>query len=140
MSTKLNLLLATRPAFLTITLLGCLIGIALPSATKETFGINFLALCVALFTHAAANLLNDYFDHLNGSDQSNEGRITPFTGGSRFIQNQIFKPRQILLLGITLILLSAGLGLYLCSQTTWHLIPLGMIGIFIALAYSATPF
>lgn len=140
MSTKLNLLLATRPAFLTITLLGCLIGIALPSATKETFEINFLALCVALYTHAAANLLNDYFDHLNGSDQNNESRITPFTGGSRFIQNQIFKPRQILLLGIALILLSTGLGLYLCSQTTWHLIPLGMIGIFIAWAYSAPPF
>lgn len=140
MSTKLNLLLATRPAFLTITLLGCWIGLALPSATKATFGINFLALCLALFTHGAANLLNDYFDHLNGSDQSNEDRITPFTGGSRFIQNQIFKPRQILLLGITLILLSAVLGLYLCSQTTWHLIPLGMIGISIAWAYSAPPF
>ncbi len=140
MSKKLNLLLATRPAFLTITLLGCLIGLVLPSANKETFAVNFLALCLALFTHAAANLLNDYFDHLNGSDQNNEDRIAPFTGGSRFIQDQILKPRQILLLGITLILLSTALGFYICSQTTWHLIPLGMIGIFIAWAYSAPPF
>lgn len=140
MSKKLNLLLATRPAFLTITLLGCLIGLVLPSANKETFAVNFLALCLALFTHAAANLLNDYFDHLNGSDQNNEDRIAPFTGGSRFIQDQILKPRQILLLGITLILLSTILGFYICSQTTWHLIPLGMIGIFIAWAYSAPPF
>ena len=140
MSKKLNLLLATRPAFLTITLLGCLIGLVLPSANKETFAVNFLALCLALFTHAAANLLNDYFDHLNGSDQNNENRIAPFTGGSRFIQDQILKPRQILLLGITLILLSTVLGFYISSQTTWHLIPLGIIGIFIAWAYSAPPF
>ena len=102
MSAKLNLILATRPAFLAITLLGCLIGLALPSAVKDTFGINFLAISLALFAHAAANLLNDYFDHLNGSDQNNKDRITPFTGGSRFIQDRIFKPRQILLLGITL--------------------------------------
>ena len=140
MSTKLNLLLATRPSFLTITLLGCLIGLALPSATKETFGINFLALSLALFAHAAANLLNDYFDHLNGSDQINEDRITPFTGGSRFIQDRKFKPREILLLSITLILLSTALGFYICSQTTWHLIPLGMVGVFIVWAYSAPPF
>lgn len=140
MSTKLNLILATRPAFLTITLLGCLIGLALPSNNKETFAINFLALSLALFAHAAANLLNDYFDHLNGSDQNNEDRITPFTGGSRFIQDQIFEPRQILQLGITLILLSTVLGFYICSQTTWQLIPLGMVGISIAWAYSAPPF
>ncbi len=140
MSTKLNLLLATRPSFLTITSLGCLIGLALPSTAKETFGINFLALSLALFAHAAANLLNDYFDHLNGSDQINEDRITPFTGGSRFIQDRKFKPREILLLSITLILLSTALGFYICSQTTWHLIPLGMVGVFIVWAYSAPPF
>ena len=140
MSTKLNLLLATRPAFLTITLMGCLIGLALPSVNKESIAINFLALILAVFTHAAANLLNDYFDHLNGSDQNNVDRIAPFTGGSRFIQNQVFKPRQILMLGITLILLSMGVGLYICSKTTWHLIPLGMIGLSIAWAYSAPPF
>ncbi len=140
MSAKLNLILATRPAFLAITLLGCLIGLALPSAVKETFAINFLAISLSLFAHEAANLLNDYFDHLNGSDQNNKDRITPFTGGSRFIQDRIFKPRQILLLGITLILLSTVLGFYICSQTTWDLIPLGIIGIFIAWAYSAPPF
>ena len=134
-----KLFLATRPAFLTITLLGCLLGIALPSTNKESLLINILGLGVALFMHAAANLLNDYFDHLNGSDQNNAGCIAPFTGGSRFIQNQLLKPAQILQLAITLILLGVAIGLYICSQTTWLLIPLGLIGVGIAWSYSAPP-
>jgi 1,4-dihydroxy-2-naphthoate octaprenyltransferase len=33
------------------------------------------------------NVVNDYYDHLNGTDAANVERIFPFTGGSRFIQN-----------------------------------------------------
>ncbi|QWD60871.1 prenyltransferase [Polynucleobacter sp. MWH-UH35A] len=130
---------ATRPAFLTITLLGCLLGIALPSANKESFFMNILGLSVALSAHAAANLFNDYFDHLNGSDQNNLDRISPFTGGSRFIQDQLLNPSQIAQLAVTLILLGSVIGLYICTQTTWLLIPLGLIGLGIAWAYSAPP-
>ena len=139
MSKASNLFLAARPAFLSITLLGCLLGLVLPSHIKGSWAINFLAIGLALSVHAAANLLNDYFDHLNGSDQNNHSRITPFTGGSRYIQNRILTPSQIYGLGLTLIVVSAAIGIYIYSQTTWQLIPIGLIGVAIAWSYSAPP-
>ena len=135
----LKLFLATRPAFLTITLLGCLIGLSIPSSRKESMAINLLAVTLALCIHAGANLINDYFDYLNGSDENNRNRISPFTGGSRFIQNHLIKPIEIYKLGFALITLSVFIGLYICSQTTWLLIPLGFIGVTAAWTYSAPP-
>ena len=139
MSKVSDLFLSTRPAFLSITLLGCFMGIAILGTHKETFIINILAIAVALLMHAAANLLNDYFDHLNGSDQNNYGRIAPFTGGSRFIQNKILKPSQIHRLGLILLIASILIGLYICSRTSWLLIPIGLTGAVLAWSYSAPP-
>lgn len=139
MNRALNLFLAARPAFLSITLLGCFIGIAIPGAHKESFSINTLAIALAVLMHAAGNLFNDYFDHLNGSDQNNNSRITPFTGGSRYIQNKILKPSHIFRFGLILIAVSISIGLYICSQTTWLLIPIGLAGITLAWSYSAPP-
>lgn len=139
MSAALNFFLATRPAFLTITLLGCFIGITFPSSTKGSLAINLLAVVLAISVHAAANLINDFYDHLNGSDLNNHNRISPFTGGSRFIQNQLLKPAQIYQLGVVLFILSAAIGFYICLKTSWLLVPLGIIGIVIAWAYSAPP-
>lgn len=133
--------LATRPAFLSITLLGCLIGLVYRySPSRSSWMINLLALVIALLAHAAGNVLNDYFDHLNGSDLINSDRVSPFTGGSRFIQVNIFKPKQIHQFGILLLLLSILLGLFLCSITTWKLLPIGIFGAILLWMYSATPF
>ena len=102
-------------------------------------GLVLLALILALCMHAAANLLNDYFDHLNGSDDHNYGRISPFTGGSRYIQNQIISATQIHALGIALMLICCILGIYIFSQSTWLLMPIGILGLLLAWAYSAPP-
>ena len=89
--------------------------------------------------HASANVLNDYFDHLNGSDSINVDRISPFTGGSRYIQNNIFIPKQIFGFGLLLLTLSAILGLYLCYISTWMLLAIGITGVIIGWSYSAPP-
>ena len=140
MNKSIQYFLATRPAFLIITLLGCLIGLLLPTSSHSySWQINLLAIFLALSLHASANLLNDYFDHINGSDLINTERISPFTGGSRYIQDQIFTPQQIFTLGVLLSLLSIGLGIYICSQTTWLLMPIGLVGVIITWAYSSPP-
>ena len=76
-------LLATRPAFLTITLVGGVLGIA--SAAGDGIPLDgvgtAVTLLLALCAHAAVNVHNDYCDHLNGTDACNAGRIFPFTGG-----------------------------------------------------------
>lgn len=135
-----NFFLATRPNFLIITLLGCCIGLSFPSlGIKSSWIINLLAIFLAMFAHSGANLLNDYCDHRNGSDENNEERIAPYTGGSRYIQNQILSPRQIYLSALVLLGLAAILGLYICSVTTWELLPIGLVGICMAWGYSAPP-
>ena len=136
-----NYLLATRPSFLTITLLGCLIGLlSSGNLNQQHWGINLMAVGVAVFAHAAANVLNDYFDHLNGTDSNNLDRITPFTGGSRFIQEKTFKPKEIFQFGLLLLLFSICIGLYICYLSTWTLLPIGILCIALVWMYSAPPF
>ena len=131
--------LASRPALLSITIIGCFIGLMAAGGPIKIDVLVLLALILALCMHAAANLLNDYFDHLNGSDDHNYGRISPFTGGSRYIQNQIISATQIHALGIALMLICCILGIYICSQSTWLLMPIGILGLLLAWAYSAPP-
>lgn len=130
-------LLATRPAFLTITLAGCLLGFAL--APMLHWGLAALTLLLALLAHAGVNVLNDYYDHLNGTDAANTGRLFPFTGGSRFIQNRVLTPRQTLAYGLALFAAVIAGGLWLIGQSGQGLFWIGLAGLTIGWAYSAPP-
>ena len=130
-------LLATRPAFLTITLAGCLLGFSLAPALH--WGLATLTLTLALLAHAGINVLNDYYDHLNGADAANTQRLFPFTGGSRFIQNRVLTPRQTLAWGLALFGAVIAGGLWLIGQAGAGLFWIGLAGLAIGWAYSAPP-
>jgi 1,4-dihydroxy-2-naphthoate octaprenyltransferase len=87
---------ATRPAFVTASLMFCLLGLALAWHDGTAFDIPLalVTLLFALMAHAGINMLNDYYDALNGTDAQNTERIFPFTGGSRFIQNSVLTLAQ----------------------------------------------
>lgn len=137
----LRYLLATRPAFLTITLAGCLLGFATAVAGGAAFGWEraLATLVLALLAHAGINALNDYFDHLNGTDARNTQRIYPYTGGSRFIQNGVLTPRQVLGLAVALFAVTIAGGLWLLSVAGAGLFWIGLAGLVIGWAYSAPP-
>jgi len=130
-------LLATRPAFLTITLAGCLLGVALAPALH--WGMAAVTLLLALLAHAGVNVLNDYYDHLNGTDAANTGRLFPFTGGSRFIQNGVLTSGQTLAYGLALFAAVIVGGLWLMARSGPGLFWLGLAGLLIGWAYSAPP-
>jgi 1,4-dihydroxy-2-naphthoate octaprenyltransferase len=132
---------ATRPAFLTITLAGCLLGWAtVPfSVLLADFNLAFMTLVLALLAHAGVNVFNDFYDHLNGTDAANTQRLFPFTGGSRFIQNGVFSPRQTLMYAVTLFAAVIAGGLWLIAQAGIGLFWIGLAGLFIGWAYSAPP-
>ena len=130
-------LLATRPAFLTITIAGCLLGFAMAPVFR--WELAALTLVLALLAHAGVNVLNDYYDHLNGTDAANTGRLFPFTGGSRFIQNRVFTPRQTLVYGLVLFAIVMAGGLWLIQQSGPGLFWIGLAGLAIGWAYSAPP-
>lgn len=133
--------LATRPAFLSITLLAVLLGLA--TAHADGVAIHpltaWVTLLFALLAHAGANVLNDYFDALNGSDASNDERVFPFTGGSRFIQNGLLTTRQTAIFGATLLALVVPAGCWLVWQSGSALLFIGMAGLLLGWAYSAPP-
>jgi 1,4-dihydroxy-2-naphthoate octaprenyltransferase len=137
----LRYFLATRPAFLTITLVGCLLGFASAVAQGIVFDLSAagMTLLLALLTHAGVNVLNDYYDHLNGTDALNTDRLFPFTGGSRFIQNNVFTPRQTLAFGLALFAAVIAGGLWLIDHSGSGLFWIGLAGLLIGWAYSAPP-
>lgn len=132
---------ATRPAFLTVTLAGCLIGIAAARFDGAVVdNVRAIATIVlALIAHAGANVINDYHDALSGADSANTKRIFPFTGGSRFIQNGVLTPGQTAQLGYGLLALAIPGGIWLTITTGPGLLLIGLAGLTLAWAYSAPP-
>ena len=132
---------ATRPAFLSVTLAGALIGLG--SASADGLKIDplkaLLTVLFALIAHAGANVVNDYYDALNGSDALNQQRLFPFTGGSRFIQNGVLSLGETRLFGYGLLAAVIPAGLWLTAQSAPGLIWIGLAGLAIGWAYSAPP-
>ncbi|MDO9226909.1 MAG: prenyltransferase [Pseudomonadota bacterium] len=132
-------LLATRPAFLTIALAGCLLGFATALNAAFSWPLALLTLLLAVAAQAGVNVFNDYYDHLNGTDEVNVDRLFPFTGGSRFIQNGVMSPRQTLLYGLVLFAGVIAGGLWLIETRGVGLFWIGLAGLLIGWAYSAPP-
>ena len=133
---------ATRPAFLTASLMAGIVGLAAAWHGAEGLdpGLAAATLLFAVLAHAGANVLNDYYDALNGTDARNTQRIFPFTGGSRFIQNGVLTEVQTRNFGFMLMVCVAAAGLWLMAHSTPQLMYVGLAGLFIGWAYSAPPF
>lgn len=135
-------LAATRPAFLSVTLVAVCIGLAasLHEHAFRSLPLALITLLFALVGHAGANVINDYYDARSGCDTANNGRIAPFTGGSRLIQNGILSERTTGIYGYTLLALVIPAGLWLISQSGPLLLGIGLVGLISGWAYSAPPF
>jgi 1,4-dihydroxy-2-naphthoate octaprenyltransferase len=133
---------ATRPAFLTASLMACFIGLALSWHNGLAFDVSLalVTLLFALLAHAGVNVLNDYYDALNGTDAQNTERIFPFTGGSRFIQNGVLTLAQTRNFGFALLACVVAAGVWLMARSAPQLFYVGLAGLFIGWAYSAPPF
>ena len=133
---------ATRPAFLSASLMACLVGLAI--ARHDGLAIDpvlaTVTLLFALMAQAGTNVLNDYYDALNGTDAQNSERIFPFTGGSRFIQNGVMSQAEMRNFGFALMAGVVLAGLWLMAHSAPQLFYIGLAGLFIGWAYSATPF
>lgn len=133
---------ATRPPFLSVTFAACLIGLA--SAAADGTALRplaaFFTVFFALVAHAGINVLNDYYDAINGTDAANAERLFPFTGGSRFIQNGVLSLRAAGTFGYALLASVIPAGLWLTWSSAGGLIYIGLAGLFVGWAYSAPPF
>ncbi len=132
---------ATRPAFLSVTFVGCLLGLATAVHSGIALGpaLATATLFFALVAHAGANVINDYYDAISGCDAANTERQFPFTGGSRFIQNGVLSQRATGMFGYGLLAAVVPAGLWLTAVSDRGLILIGLAGLVVGWAYSAPP-
>lgn len=109
--------------------------------TQGYFHLVYFALTLigAVAIHAGLNVANDYFDHLSGNDEAHP-HPTPFSGGSRVIQEAIVTARQMLAISMAAFALGALIGLFLAVARGWMVLWLGLAGAFFAIFNSAPPF
>jgi 1,4-dihydroxy-2-naphthoate octaprenyltransferase len=133
---------AVRPAFLSVTFVGCLLGLAtaaLSGVTLEPLKAT-VTLLFALLAHGGANVVNDYYDAKSGCDAANDERVFPFTGGSRVIQNGVLSLQEAGVFGYALLAVVIPAGLWLTAVSGPGLIGIGLAGLLTGWAYSAPPF
>ena len=87
--------------------------------------------------HLGANLLNDYFD-AKGSDPINR-LVTPFSGGSRVIQQGRLSAAAVFALGLFFLALGVACGVGLVAWDRPWVILVGALGLAGGVLYSATP-
>lgn len=131
----------TRPAFLLLTVVACVLGTATAAACGCGLDLPLAlgATALAVLAHAAGNVLNDLHDARNGADAANRQGIFPFTGGSRLIQTGEVSERQTAELATALLVFLVPAGLLLAVKAGGGVLLLGMAGIALAWAYSAPP-
>jgi 1,4-dihydroxy-2-naphthoate octaprenyltransferase len=137
-----SLLLVSRPQFLTASAAPVLVGSCIGFAVAGTFNwpLFLLALFGIMALQAGANITNDYFDHLSGNDWANKN-ITPFSGGSRFIQNGILNPKATFFTGLFYLAMGVTLGFIILLITrSIFILAIGLIGTLGAFFYTAPPF
>ena len=84
-------------------------------------------------------MANDYFDHISRNDWLNRNP-TPFSGGSRYIQQGILSPKAILLAALFALAAGSAIGavIILLTRSVFILI-LGLIGLLGGFFYTAPP-
>jgi len=131
----------TRPGFLIITLVGCMLGMATADMCGHPphFWTALATVVLAVMAHAAGNVLNDVHDALSGADAANTSGIFPFTGGTRLIQQGVVTVRQTRDLARALLLVLVPAGVWLALQSTAAVLWMGAVGLLLVWAYSAPP-
>jgi len=132
---------AIRAPFFTASAIPVLVGTALAWNLTGKFSLYkfFLVLAGVPLFNAGTNLANDYYDHKTGNDDINT-TLTPFSGGSRVIQNGVVPPKHMLIGSFLFFGLGSIIGLYLNAVTPGNIVLyLGIFGILSGFFYTATP-
>ena len=115
----------------TVTLFSILLGAFLAPALS--WPLLLLTLAGGLLAHASINVLSDYFDHRRGAD-------TWLTlGSSRVLLDGLLPPGRLLLFGMVLLLLAAGVGLALTALRGLPVLYLALAGAFLGVFYTSPP-
>lgn len=131
---------AIRAPFLQAAIIPVLLGTAVAYHDGSFYwGLFLLALIANVAVNAGTNLTNDYFDHQSQDDVINKN-LTPFSGGSRVIQEGLLSPRAVLTGAYVCYSLALIIATYLMLTRGWLVMGIGLTGIILGYFYTATPF
>jgi 1,4-dihydroxy-2-naphthoate octaprenyltransferase len=105
-------ILETRAGILSTTILPAALGSSLAYNLGKKFNllIFWLVLGGYCLIHLGSNIINDYFDSIDGTDNINTGFAAPFSGGGRLLQNGKLSRKEIL--GEAVLLFAAAAALF----------------------------
>ncbi len=125
-----------RLPFVILTPACVLVGLG--AAVWSTGEVNYiyftLALIGAITAHISVNAFNEYFDFKSGLDYRTHR--TPFSGGSGTLPARPELVRQALSVAIVAIFITALIGFYFLRARGFSLLPLGVLGFLIIIAYT----
>ncbi len=125
---------ALRPVSFTASVIPVLVGTSI-AAEDEFHALLFvLALFGSVAIHAGTNLVNDYFDHVKGTDNAES------LGQSGVIQRGLLSPRAVLAGGIVAFAAGGAVGLTITAMTGWPVLALGIASVLAGYFYTASPF
>lgn len=126
---------AARPRSLTATYVPVALGGVLAWEDHQFNALRFiLALLGVLFLQISANLLNEYFDYVKGSD-------TQKTHGlGMILARGLLTPKQVLVGGVLTLLAGVLIGLYFVAVTGPLVLWIGLGGTLAVILYTAGPY
>lgn len=133
----LQLLAGTaRPPFLLLTPACIALGWACAAlgSTPFPWADALWVLLGALAAHVSVNAFNEYLDFHSGLDFHTEK--TPFSGGSGTLPAHPQLARATLVLALASLMVCMGVGLYFVTRQGLALLPIGLVGVFLVLAYT----
>ncbi len=126
---------AARPKTLPAAVIPVLVGTALAAAHRTAdYGKAAICLVFALLVQIGTNFANDYFDFVKGADTA--ARVGP----RRAVAAGLIAPRTMLAATGLVLGLAFLVGLLLVREGGWILLPIGILSIVCAIAYTGGPF
>ncbi|MDN7137201.1 prenyltransferase [Pseudidiomarina sp. 1ASP75-14] len=131
-----TLIKTTRPSFLLLTLAMVALAAALAESNGFSVATTVFSLVAlgAVSAHACVNVLNEVHDARSGLDDLTQR--TPFSGGSGALQANPQALKAASRLGKALLALLITIGCYFIYLRGWSLLPLGIAGMVLVMAYT----
>jgi 1,4-dihydroxy-2-naphthoate octaprenyltransferase len=120
-----------RVPFLTGTIVPVVLGTVMAWVSSGFFNAVYfvLALVGAMCLHLGTNILNDYFDFRSGCDAINVDGLSPISGGSRVLLENLIRPRSAYFAALSFFGVAGIIGVTLSIFVGWGVLVLGAVGI-----------
>lgn len=129
-----------RPHTLTASFVPVLLGTAASkifltgAESSIKISVVLAMLLASILIQAATNMFNEYFDYKRGLDDHTSVGI-----GGAIVRNGM-SPKSVYNIAIVFYIISIFLGIYICMQSTWLLIPIGLVCMAIGYLYTGGPY